>query len=595
MKQKYFINKFIRYFFLFSVPVIIIGLLLTVYSFFQIREDSDRQAQSTFRISSQLMEEILTKGDDIADLMNTNSAISMSMYRILNQNSMDYKENITKNIMFYIFENLKSSSSYVDSVYVYFPNEGDYFFQTNRKLTSIDNSADQQWLNEFKNHTKKDKKWITLRSSQNYYFENSHNVITIYRRIQYYDGVLVINLNQSVLSELLSSLENYPNESIFVTNSNGEILFSNANADKLNLRKEQGIHKQLSLSLSDKGHYLSSVKYNHHTYTVNEFIYPEYNLHFLSLVPSRDIYRLMYNIIYCVIAGIIIAAILCLLFSLYLTQKNFHQIELLMDILWRAEKGILPLDGSGELVDTKKLDEYNLILNRVILTFVENNTLTMQINEWQLKKTISELKALQLQINPHFFFNTLQSIDMEIIKNEGYQAPASRLIHSLSDILRYALGDSRTSVSLRDEIQSCKEYMEIQKFHNPRQIVLLWDYDDALLDYSVIRLLFQPLLENSIHYSIQSPQDTLVIRIKIYDTGNFLRFHILDNGIGIEKKRLKQIRESLHSPEDQEHHIGIKNTHKRLVLTYPDNPGLTIISHLKQGTCISFSIPKHKK
>ena len=156
MKQKYFINKFIRYFFLFSVPVIIIGLLLTVYSFFQIREDSDRQAQSTFRISSQLMEEILTKGDDIADLMNTNSAISMSMYRILNQNSMDYKENITKNIMFYIFENLKSSSSYVDSVYVYFPNEGDYFFQTNSKLTSIDNSADQQWLNEFKNHTKRD-------------------------------------------------------------------------------------------------------------------------------------------------------------------------------------------------------------------------------------------------------------------------------------------------------------------------------------------------------------------------------------------------------------------------------------------------------
>ena len=251
MKQKYFINKFIRYFFLFSVPVIIIGLLLTVYSFFQIREDSDRQAQSTFRISSQLMEEILTKGDDIADLMNTNSAISMSMYRILNQNSMDYKENITKNIMFYIFENLKSSSSYVDSVYVYFPNEGDYFFQTNSKLTSIDNSADQQWLNEFKNHTKRDEKWITLRSSQNYYFEDSHNVITIYRRIQYYDGVLVINLNQSVLSELLSSLENYPNESIFVTDSNGDILFSNANADKLNLKKDQGIHKHLSLSLSD--------------------------------------------------------------------------------------------------------------------------------------------------------------------------------------------------------------------------------------------------------------------------------------------------------------------------------------------------------
>ena len=126
----------------------------------------------------------------------------------------------------------------------------------------------------------------------------------------------------------------------------------------------------------------------------------------------------MYNIFYCVIIGVLVAAVLCLLFSLYLANKNFHQIELLLDILWDAEKGNLPLDTTGELIDTKKLDEYNLILNRVILTFVRNNTLTMQVKEWQLKKTLSELKALQLQINPHFFFNTLQSIDMEIIKIE---------------------------------------------------------------------------------------------------------------------------------------------------------------------------------
>ena len=130
MKQKYFIHKFTRYFFLFSLPVMIIGLLLTVYSYFQIRENSNTQAQSSFQASSQLMEEILTKGDDIAKMMNTNSAISMSMYRISNQNSMNYKEHVTKNIIFNILENLKSSSSYIESVYVYFPYEKDYFFLT---------------------------------------------------------------------------------------------------------------------------------------------------------------------------------------------------------------------------------------------------------------------------------------------------------------------------------------------------------------------------------------------------------------------------------------------------------------------------------
>ena len=592
MKQKYFIHKFTRYFFIFSLPVLIIGLLLTVYSFFQIRENSNTQAQSTFRVSSQIMEDILTKGDEIADMMNTNSDISMSMYRILNQNSMNYKENVTKDIMFYILENLKSSTSYIDSVYVYFPNDNNYFFQTDKKVTSIMDSSDQEWLDNFKEHSHDEDKWIVLRSFRNYSFEEPHNAVTIYRRIKYYDGVLVVNLNQAALSELLSSLENYTNESIIITNSEGHILFSNHNASMLDFREDQGIHQQLSLSLSDKGHYLTSVKYNHKSYVLTEFIYPEYDLHFLSFVPSQDIYRLLYNILYCVLAGVGIAAILCLLFSLYLTNKNFHQIELLLDILWRAEKGTFPLDDSTELQDTEKLDEYNLILNRVILTFVRNNALTMQVNEWQLKKTVSELKALQLQINPHFFFNTLQSIDMEIIKKEGYQSPASRLIHSLSDILRYALGNSAAPVFLRQEIQSCKEYMEIQKFHNPGQIMLLWDYEESLLDYPVIRLLFQPLLENSIHYSIQSPSDTLIIRIKTYETEDSLRFHILDNGAGIEKNQLLKIRESLSSPDDQDCHIGIKNTHKRLILTYPGNKGLTIISHKSQGTCISFSIPK---
>ena len=592
MKQKYFIHKFTRYFFLFSLPVMIIGLLLTVYSYFQIRENSNTQAQSSFQASSQLMEEILTKGDDIAKMMNTNSAISMSMYRISNQNSMNYKEHVTKNIIFNILENLKSSSSYIDSVYVYFPNEKDYFFQTGEKLTSIQDSADRQWLRDFKEHAPDEEKWIVPRSFQNYHFEKEHSAVTIYRRIRYYGGVLVVNLDQSVLSELLSSLENYPNESIFVTNSEGRMLFSNANADQLHFNEEQGIHEQLSLPLTDTGHYLSSVKYSSRSYVLTEFIYPDYDLHFLSLVPSRDIYRLMYNILYCVLIGCLAAAILCLLFSLYLTNKNFHQIERLLDILWCAEKGTLSLDDSGEFIDAEKLDEYNLILNQVIFTFVRNNMLTMQLKEWQLKKTISELKALQLQINPHFFFNTLQSIDMEIVKNEGYHASASRLVHALSDILRYALSDSKTSVSLKDEIQFCKEYMEIQKFHHPGQIVLLWDYDDSVLNYCVIRLLFQPLLENSIHYSIRCPSDSLVIRIKIFEKGEVLKFHILDNGVGIEKERLRQIRESLQSAEEQGHHIGMRNTHKRLVLTYPGNAGLTVVSHEGRGTCVRFEVPK---
>ncbi|HJA64872.1 hypothetical protein B5F07_10455 [Lachnoclostridium sp. An169] len=591
MKQKYFIHKFIRYFFIFSLPVIIIGLLLSIFSYIQIRKNTNSQAQSTFQTGTRLMEEILTKGDEVAVMLNNSTDVSMSMYRILNQASLNYKENAVKDIMYSILENVRSGCNYIDSVYIYYPNENDIFFQTGRQITSISDTPDQQWLSDFKSHTDKEDAWIVNRSFQNYSFEAAHEAVTIYRRINYYDGVLVINLNQSVLSQLLASIENYSNEAILVTDSAGRLLFSNDNASAMNFDKNNSVHLQLSLSASEEGRYLMPVRYEGESYILTEFTYPEYGLHFLSLVPTHDIYQLMYQILYCAVAGVIIAAVLCLIFSFYLTNKNFSQIEQLLDILWQAETGTYPLDGRNDQ-GSEKLDEYNLILNHVIHTFVRNNALTLQVKEGELKKTLSELKALQLQINPHFFFNTLQSIDMEIVKQEGYQAPASRLIHALSDILRYALGDSSSPVTLREEICSCKEYVEIQKFHHPGQIALLWEYDEDILNCRVIRMLFQPLLENSIQYSIHSPQDSLVIRIKILDRGDSLRFHILDNGAGIRRDRLTAIRKSLDAPDDQKFHIGVRNTHKRLTLSYPGNNGLTILSHEGQGTCISFSIPK---
>ena len=591
MKQKYFINKFIRYFFIFSLPVIIIGLLLSAFSYVQIRKNTNSQAQSTFQTGTRLMEEILTKGDEVAIMLNNSTDVSMSMYRILNQASLNYKENAVKDIMYSILENVRSGCNYIDSVYIYYPNENDIFFQTGRQITSLNDTADRQWLYDFKDHTTKEDAWIVNRSFQNYSFEAAHEAVTIYRRINYYDGVLVINLNQSVLSDLLASIENYSNESVFVTDSSGKLLFSNDNGTAMDLDKTQSIHQQLSLSVSEEGRYLIPVRYDGKSYVLTEFTYPEYGLHFMSLVPTHDIYQLMYQILYCVVAGVIIAAVLCLIFSFYVTNKNFSQIEQLLDIFWQAETGTYPLENKSDQ-ENQKLDEYNLILNHVIHTFVRNNTLTLQVKEGELKKTLSELKALQLQINPHFFFNTLQSIDMEVIKKEGYQAPASRLIHALSDILRYALSDSSAPVTLREEIQSCKKYVEIQQFHHPGQIALLWEYDEDVLDCPVIRMLFQPLLENSIQYSIHSSSDSLVIRIKIFDRGDFLRFHILDNGAGISRDRLASIRDSLEAADDQKFHIGVRNTHKRLTLSYPGNTGLSIISHEGRGTCISFSIPK---
>ncbi|WP_158584650.1 sensor histidine kinase [Lachnotalea sp. AF33-28] len=595
MRRKYFIHKFIRYFFIFTLPVIIMAAVLSAYSYVRIKKDTDLKVERTFQIGTELMDEIMTKGDDIAVLFNNSPTVSMSLYKILNQTSLNYKEYVARSLISSILESAITNFNYIESIYIYLANDEGMYYQTDKNLQSIADSIDSGWLESFYNQSPELNSWIEKRAFRNYAFEPEHDAVSIFRRIKYFDGVLVTNLNIDKLSGKLSSIENYPSEAILVTDAGGHIMFANENAWDLQFNPSVSITDQITYQKvlsSPEGHnYMSTVLYRGQTYVLTYFDSVNYDLRFLSFVPHRDIYQLLYQIIYSAVIGVLIGTAFCLAFSFYLTNKNFNQIEHLMDILWKAELGTCPPDGADDRKG-QHLDEYTLIMNQVIHTFIRNNTLQKQIREAELNKVRSELNALQLQINPHFFFNTLQSIDMEIIKKEGYQAPASRLIHDLSNILRYALDDSSSPVPLREEIRSCKEYFEIQKFHYPGQITLLWDYEESVLDCQIIRLLFQPLIENSIRYSIYGENDRCLIRIKIIDRGDVLRIHVLDTGAGMERETLLKLRASLAQESGESAHIGLKNTQRRLVLSYPGNPGLTVISFPSQGTCISFTIPK---
>lgn len=592
MKRRYFFRKFFQYFLVFSLPVLIMGIILSIYSFIRIRRDINQKSESTFLIGSELINEIMSQSDGLAAIFNNSTAVSGSLHKILNQKSLDYKEYIAKDLISSILENSVTNFNNVESIYIYLANNHDMFYQTNKDVQTIRSATDTGWLDSYLQQDPGVTSWVEKRSFSNYEFESEHTAVTLFRRIKYYDGVLVTNLNIQTLSEKLSSIENYPNEAIIVTDSSGQLLFANPNAQSMQFDPDRDILSQLTFGSQKSRGVSGTVHYGGDAYILTDCTLGKLNLHFLSLVPRRDIYQLLYQIIYCVIIGVITAAVFCLLFSLYMTNRSFNQIERLLDIFSNVERGTYQAD-STILENKRELDEYNLILNQVIQTFIRNNMLTLQIRESELKKTKSDLMALQLQINPHFFFNTLQSIDMEIIKKEGYQAAASQLIHYLSDILRYALEDSSTPVPLGEEIQACKEYFEIQKFHYPGQISLLWDYDEECKKYSVLRLLFQPLVENSIRYSISGPKDRCIIRIKILNREDCLRIHILDTGSGMDKKTLYNLRASLDREEPGSNsRIGVKNIHRRLILSYPGNPGLSVISIRGQGTCISFSVPK---
>ena len=183
---------------------------------------------------------------------------------------------------------------------------------------------------------------------------------------------------------------------------------------------------------------------------------------------------------------LLFALFIIFLFSYQITRDNFRQIQSVIDLFGNAEKGIYPAekDSPADQPD----DEYSLIMNNVIPIFLNTTFLNSQLAEQKYKKQAAELSALQLQINPHFMVNTLQTLDFEVYKIAGGPSTANTIISNLSDILSYSLANPQVSVSIQDEITYIHKYVEIQRFRFPDSFYYFEEIDNSVLPVSYTHL-----------------------------------------------------------------------------------------------------------
>ena len=314
---------------------------------------------------------------------------------------------------------------------------------------------------------------------------------------------------------------------------------------------------------------------------------PTYRYYSVQLVPVSAI------ILYCAqnlllpLIMLLFALFIIFLFSYQITRDNFRQIQSVINLFGNAEKGIYPTekDSPADQPD----DEYSLIMNNVIRIFLNTTFLNSQLAEQKYKKQAAELSALQLQINPHFMVNTLQTLDFEVYKIAGGPSTANTIISNLSDILSYSLANPQVSVSIQDEITYIHKYVEIQRFRFPDSFYYFEEIDNSVLPHAFKRLLLQPLLENSISHGLRPGNRQGMVKIKIFKRDDWIHISITDNGVGIPKDKLQKLRSDLMS--DASMRIGLDNVNKRLTLTYGSESALHIYSKEGLGTCVFFRIP----
>lgn len=322
----------------------------------------------------------------------------------------------------------------------------------------------------------------------------------------------------------------------------------------------------------------------------NALFNEDYGLTYVLLTPVNAIVQNIVNDLAWPFIIIIANCVLVFILALTTTRSNFSQIQYVIDLFDDAEKGIFPVDSSSKK-DVKS--EYDLILNNVIRLFLNTTFLNSQLAEQKYKQQAAELTALQLQINPHFMVNTLQTLNFEIYREVGKPTTANNIIEQLSDILKYSLAPVDVPVTLADELENIRKYVQIQKYRFPDRFVVYEDVDDELMDLPFKRLVLQPLIENSITHGLRPALGYGYIKIRIFIRDGRLWVSVIDNGIGMDRIKLENLRRNL-LQDISTGGIGLNNVNKRLILNYGRKSRLNILSHEGLGTAISFSIPIRK-
>ena len=587
MRRKFFVKNLILLMVPLLIPLVVLGTFSITITQGFIRNDIDNSNMKMLTQTKETVELIFNELDSLSINFELNPSVIVKMKSLLEGNSNNYEDLSTLDAVMNLMNSPANSKPYIQSFYIYYENYKQNFFVSNQGIANLDSFIDRSWYDSFMSNSRNEDIWIETRNSKAYSFEDEGTrVITLYKKLRSPgsakpDGVIVMNIKRDYIENILKGLVSYMDHSILISGENNSVVLGTVNSLD---NDEIDINKITSNPLS-----FFEFKSDKNSYMVSQIKSGRYQLNYISIIPRSSLYRVPIQLVYITILLLALSFLLGMVLSYYVTKRNQANLNRIISTFESAEKG----EALPELPSRVK-DEYGFILQNIIKTFLEQSYLKVQLSEKKYRLKATEMMALQSQINPHFLFNTLKTMFWKSIALTGEQNEMSRMIEHLSGILHYSLGSPEEEVPLSEEIRNTQSYIEIQKIRYKDKFGVIWQYDDALAQYKVMKLFLQPFIENCIYHGIKEKEGSSYIKIKINLVKSTLRIAIIDNGLGIHWKTLEKTKMKLVEDGEYLEHIGMLNTSKRLKLMYGDAYGIKIRSKLHWGTVVYIHIPVTK-
>ena len=421
-----------------------------------------------------------------------------------------------------------------------------------------------------------------------YLFHIAHRIID-YRDLKKNCGIVVVSVDEGLLHRVLymEEEEKEGRSYCFLMDRDGRVI---SGPDKswigetlpgsFDLSDEKALASGIQAFLKGRGIRTSS-QYNVYTYQDRE---REWVIA-AAISQLAFLQRVGKNLL-------IIGAIWLLLFciAVYLlrrqTEKLVSSIHTVTDAMKEAGSGDLtvqiPIEDTLPIEIETVANEFNDTLRKLSVS-------RQKEKEAAANRQKAELRALEAQINPHFLYNTLDTINWMAIDKDEYDI--SNAINSLAFILRYAITDYDAEVPVRDEVEWLKRYVYLQQYRMKNRFHCNISVSPEVQDWKIHKLLLQPFVENSILHGFRYAQEEYLLEILFREENGRLKIRIADNGAGFDTSVVDRIMKGEPAPEEEKGHIGLENAILRFDM-YTDGRGiLTIDSHPGEGTTVEMEYP----
>ena len=392
-------------------------------------------------------------------------------------------------------------------------------------------------------------------------------------------GILLVDMNFSGIQQLFTEVNNDGKGYVYLIGRDGEIIYHpRQNLIFSNIIQENN----QTASTYDEGVHNEEFQGEQRVVVVKTVGYTGWKI--VSVVSKESLFSDLNQTRMMALLNLVLAIFLMIFVNQYVAVR-------ITDPLKKLEKSIQGIEMKQQPVvyigGPPEIQHLGLTIRFMVEELQE---LTDKMVKEQEEKRKNELDALQSQINPHFLYNTLDSI-MWMIESERYEDAVS-MVQALGRLLRISLSRGKNVISVGDELQHARSYLAIQKYRYKNKFTSYFEVEPDIEQYKTIKLVIQPLIENAIYYGMEYMDGEGEIHIRAYTRDQDLYLEVEDNGPGMPEEQVEHLLTGGEKARQKGSGIGLKNVNQRIQLYFGTQYGLEIESEPDEGTVVRIHIPK---